>query len=304
MSMGKNFNNKKVFINPNDGTVYRNDDLREVYHQLFDDALKAFNEKQTRAKRRMIDYFEKIQHSKQEKLFRTLVIQIGNQYDTPSNGAYGKLAGKILDEYYQGFQVRNPYLWVFAAQLRTDTPSPRLEIAFVPFTTNSKRGLDTRVSFRQALVQQGFKENGTKDTAWTRWILSEKEQLADMMARYGMEWEQRETYEQEIAALSQQEEDKLREIESLDEVIIRRSNECDNLARKMDIFYQGICELDELKIKLSTAAEYQLPDPTNLMSAKAYRKKIVEPLIHRYKVLIYALLARAIEAQANQNLSI
>ena len=123
------------------------------------------------------------------------------------------------------------------------------------------------------------------------------------MAQHGMEWKQRETYEQEIAALVQQEEDKLREIKSLDEFIIKRSNECNNLARKMEVFHQGIGELDELKIKLNTAAEYQIPDPTNLMFVKAYRKKIVELLIHRYKVLIYAILARAIEAQANQNSS-
>ena len=229
-------------------------------------------------------------------------MQIGNRNDTPLSSGYGKLAGIILEEYYKEFQHRNPNLRVFAAKLRTDTPTPRLEIAFVPFTTGSKRGLATRVSLRQALAQQGFCGQGAGETSWSRWILSEKEQLAKSMKRHGIEWEQRETYEQAITALVHQEDDKLREIEELDEMIVKRSDECDTLARKIQILYEGIGELNGLKAKLDTDPQYQLLEPTNLMSAKAYRKKTVEPLIHRYKVLIYALLAKSIEAQANQSI--
>lgn len=47
--------------------VYRNDDLRQVYHQRFDESLEAFNEKQTRAERKIPDYFDKICNSRQEK---------------------------------------------------------------------------------------------------------------------------------------------------------------------------------------------------------------------------------------------
>ena len=38
-----------------------------------------------------------------------------------------------------------------------DEATPHLHIDFVPFTTGSKRGLDTRVSLKQALAAQGFK---------------------------------------------------------------------------------------------------------------------------------------------------
>ena len=70
MCMGKNFDIEKHFTDSDNMIVYRYDDLRKVYHQLFDEAVKAYNEKQSRAERKMEDYFEKIQHSKQEKLFR------------------------------------------------------------------------------------------------------------------------------------------------------------------------------------------------------------------------------------------
>ena len=68
----------------------------------------------------------------------------------------GELAKQILDEYYQGFQERNPQLRVFSAHLHMDEATPHLHIDFVPFTTGSKRGLDTRVSLKQALATQGF----------------------------------------------------------------------------------------------------------------------------------------------------
>lgn len=63
----------------------------------------------------------------------------------------------MLDEYYQGFQERNTNLRVFSAHLHMDEATPHLHIDFVPFTTGSKRGLDTRVSLKQALAAQGFK---------------------------------------------------------------------------------------------------------------------------------------------------
>ena len=68
----------------------------------------------------------------------------------------GQLARQILDEYYRGFQERNPNLKVFSAHLHMDEATPHLHIDFLPFTTGSKRGLDTRVSLKQALGTQGF----------------------------------------------------------------------------------------------------------------------------------------------------
>lgn len=107
----------------------------------------------------------------------------------------GDLAKQVLNEYYQGFQERNPQLRVFSAHLHMDEATPHLHIDFVPFTTGSKRGLDTRVSLKQALATQGFKGGSRGDTEWSQWVQSEKEQLAAVMERYGIEWEHKGTHE-------------------------------------------------------------------------------------------------------------
>ena len=37
---------------------YCNESIKNVYHKLFDEALQRYNEKQTRADRRIADYYE------------------------------------------------------------------------------------------------------------------------------------------------------------------------------------------------------------------------------------------------------
>ena len=135
---------------------YCNRNIKKVYHELFDEALKRYNDKQTRADRRIDDYYEKIRSSKQEKPFHEIILQIGNVEDMNAQSENGLLAQKILDEYYQGFQARNPNLCVFSAHLHMDEATPHLHIDFVPFTTGSKRGLDTRVSLEAGACRTGI----------------------------------------------------------------------------------------------------------------------------------------------------
>ena len=64
-----------------------------------------------------------------------------------------------------------------------DDATPHIHIDFVPFTTESKRGLETSVSLKQALAAQGFQGGKKRDTEWNKWVQSEKEQLAAAFLR-------------------------------------------------------------------------------------------------------------------------
>ena len=154
---------------------YINEPIKQVYHEMFDEALQRYNDKQTRNDRKIDNYYEKIRTSKQEKLFHELIIQIGNKDDMASDSYMGDVAKRILDEYFKGFQERNPYLRVFSAHLHMDEATPHLNIDFVPFTTGSVRGLETRVSLKKALEAQGFRGGSRGDTEWNQWVNSEKE---------------------------------------------------------------------------------------------------------------------------------
>ena len=162
-----NHNSRKFRVENVDGerthlnVDYCNEDIRKVYHEMFDEALKRYNEKQTRADRRIENYYEKIRTGKQEKPLHELILQIGDKENMSAESKNGELAQQILDEYYRGFQERNPQLRVFSAHLHMDEATPHLHIDFVPFTTGSKRGLDTRVKSLGLRVQNfdgGLKE--------------------------------------------------------------------------------------------------------------------------------------------------
>ena len=195
---------------------YCNEDIRAVYHELFDDALAHYNEKQTRRDRVIDDYYEKIRTGKQEKLFEELIIQIGNKDDMNASSENGQLARQMLDEYMQSFQERNPTLRVFSAHLHMDEATPHLHIDFIPFTTCSKRGLETRVSLKKALEALGFMGGTKSHTELNQWIESEKQALASIMARHDIEWEQKGTHEEHLSVLDYKKQERSKEVAALE----------------------------------------------------------------------------------------
>ena len=169
--------------------TYCNEKIQDVYHELFDEALQKYNEKQTRSDRVIADYYEKIRTGKQEKPFHEIILQIGDKDTMGAETENGELAKKILDRYMHDFEKRNPNLRVFSAHLHMDEATPHLHIDFIPFTTNSKRGLETRVSLKKALEAQGFIGGSSSDTEWNQWVASEKEVLSQIMLEHGIEWD-------------------------------------------------------------------------------------------------------------------
>ena len=59
---------------------YNNENLKEVYKELFDDAAERYNVGK-RKDRQIANYYEKIRQGKQEKLFHEVIFQIGNRED-------------------------------------------------------------------------------------------------------------------------------------------------------------------------------------------------------------------------------
>lgn len=268
----KNTNPDRTHLNKE----YINNDIQKVYHELFDDALERYNAKQTRSDRKINDYYEKICSGKQENPFHEIIVQIGNCDNMKSDSENGELAEKILDEYMQSFQQNNPNLRVFSAHLHMDEATPHLHIDFVPFTTGSKRGLDTRVSLKQALKSQGFVGNGRSETEWAVWVQSEKEQLARVMEKYDVEWEHLDTHEKHLSVLDYEKKMRSQEIDELESKIEILDKQMTNLVKCEDTF-------KKVSQDFETDEQFQLPEPQPLMSAKSYKTKIVEPFVNKLK---------------------
>lgn len=195
--------------------------IEQAYHELFDEALAAFNAKQKRKDRCIKNYYEKIRDGKQEKTFYEVIFQIGNMEDMSSTSENGKLARTILDKFMRTFQERNPNLYVFSAHLHMDEATPHLHIDFIPFTTGSKRGLSTRVSLKQALADQGIVGEGRSMTERAVWAQKQKEALAEIMLEHGIEWEQKGEHREHLSVLEYKREQRTQELAALEQTIER-----------------------------------------------------------------------------------
>ena len=199
-----------------DNVEFFQEDIKQVYHKLFDEALERYNAKQKRKDRMIDNYYEKIRRGKQEKLFHEVIFQIGNKDDMNAKNEDGLLAKRILTEFMDEFQARNPNLYVFSAHLHMDEETPHLHIDFVPYITGSKRGLDTRVSLKSALAAEGFAGGTRGATELNQWIASEKQELATVMERYGVEWLKKGTHEKHLSVLEFEKKERAKEVAELD----------------------------------------------------------------------------------------
>lgn len=199
-----------------DNVEFCQEDIKQVYHKLFDEALERYNARQKRKDRMIDNYYEKIRRGKQEKLFHEVIFQIGNKDDMNAKSEDGLLAKRILTEFMDEFQARNPNLYVFSAHLHMDEETPHLHIDFVPYITGSKRGLDTRVSLKSALAAEGFAGGTRGATELNQWIASEKQELATVMERYGVEWLKKGTHEKHLSVLEFEKKERAKEVAELD----------------------------------------------------------------------------------------
>ena len=62
--------------------IFKKQDIHDAYQELFGKALEEYNAKQKRKDRRIMNYYEHIRTSKQEKLFYEVIFQIGDMKDT------------------------------------------------------------------------------------------------------------------------------------------------------------------------------------------------------------------------------
>lgn len=270
--------------------TYCNENIKDVYHKLFDEALEKFNARQTRKDRMIDDYYEKIRTGKQEKLFHEVILQIGNFEDMHAASENGQLSKTILDSYMKTFQERNPNLYVFSAHLHMDEATPHLHIDFVPFTTGSKRGLETRVSLKKALEAQGFVGKGRSDTEWNRWVYSEKEKLSEIMLEYGIEWDKKGTHDKHRPTDIYKRDMLAEEVEQLEAE--------KNLLEAKISTYKNSEEYALTTVqKLNDNKDFEITEPPPFMSAKTYKTKYVEPFINKLVKIVQNLARRCYRAE-------
>ena len=261
---------------------YQNENLKEVYKELFDDAVERYNTGK-RKDRKITNYYEKIRQVKQEKLFHEVIFQIGNREDMAVGTEAGDLAVNVLDEYVKDFQKRNPTLRVFSCYLHQDEATPHLHIDFIPYVTGWKgKGMDTRVSLKQALKSLGFQGGNKHDTELNQWINHEKEVLAEIARQYGIEWEQKGTHEEHLDVYNFKKKERKKEVQELEQEKEHLTAEKEELTAQIaesraDI--QNLKDDKEQAIKAKQEAEQKAGSAEKELKSLEDRREQLQPIM-------------------------
>lgn len=137
-------------------------DIKDVYHDLFDDALNAYNAKQKRKDRKIDDYYKHVQKSKNLDLQREFIVTVGNKSDWEKLSFEEKQeVGEVLARYVRDFNERHDNMTIYNAIVHLDEAgAPHAHFNVVPTASGYKNGLSVQPSFRKALEQEGFGPSG------------------------------------------------------------------------------------------------------------------------------------------------
>lgn len=176
-----------------DNIIFKQQDLGEAYHRLFDGVIANYNAKQKRNDRKIPDYFQHlfnrepsksvITGANKQKSFYEDLVQIGMKDDTGVGTPDAEIAVACLKEYMEDFQERNPNFYVFNAVMHLDEATPHLHIDYIPIG-HFKSGLEVRNAKNKALDEMGF---GNDAHSNNRWRLREWEVLRDICNAHGIE---------------------------------------------------------------------------------------------------------------------
>lgn len=151
--------------------------LSDAYHQLFDEAVEKYNARQKRNDRKIHNYFEHlfnrlpsksvITGANKQKSFYEHLVYIGTRKDTAVGTPDAEITTECLREYMEGFQARNPNLYVFNAVLHLDESTPHFHINYIP-VGHFTRGLEVRNAKNKALEEMGFGNDARSNDRWRR----------------------------------------------------------------------------------------------------------------------------------------
>ena len=292
--IAENVDSDRVQLN----ICYQNENLKEVYKELFDEAVERYNIGK-RKDRQITNYYEKIRQGKQEKLFHEVIFQIGNREDMAVGTAEGGQAVKVLDEYVKDFQKRNPTLRVFGCYLHQDEATPHLHIDFIPYVTDWKgKGMDTRVSLKQALKSLGF-QGGNKHDNFKKKERKKEVQKLEQEKEY-LTAENEELTAQiaesraDIQILKDDKEQAIREKQEAEQRAEDAEKELKSLEDRRNVL-QPIMDNASKEIKEYGMIKTFLPEAGTFERAVPYRENKIKPLFIKMKNQIAALAGKVVE---------
>ena len=128
-------------------------DVKSVYHQEFDAALKEYNERQKREDRKIEDYFEHVANKEQDMAVE-IIIQLGDREYWKEHETDRSFMKYIYEDMLDELERLFPDFIVANAVVHLDEDSPHMHVVGVPVAEGYTRGLYKQVSKRSVFTSE------------------------------------------------------------------------------------------------------------------------------------------------------
>jgi uncharacterized protein YukE len=238
-------------------------DIKQMYQNLFGQAVEEYNSKQKRKDRKIKDYYEQIKKSKNgEKLFYEDVVQWGSKEDFEKHPELREVAKQCLIEYANSFMKENPRLRVIGAYIHMDEASPHLHIDYIPVAIGYKKGMSRRNSLDKAMKQMGFipeGKEGKHNNATMLWKDKERNRFKNICLSHGLEVEEEKQWNRKSLSVDEYKDakDKMRsDLQEEHKELIQNNQKMEQMVdENVGKIYDQLGEIENLKTQKADLTE-------------------------------------------------
>ena len=134
-------------------------DVKELYKKEFDEALKEFNDKQTRNDRKIKDYFNHISNDNKHDLACEIIIELGNkEYWDSKNMNFKKRMISVYTKQVKDLEMLVPNFKVASSIIHFDETSPHIHIVGVPIKEKNKYGMSIQVGKSDVFTKESLRK--------------------------------------------------------------------------------------------------------------------------------------------------
>lgn len=274
-------------------------DVKKVYKEQFDDAVREYNKKQTRDDRKIDNYFEKTAKSNKDMAVE-LIFQIGDKEFWDKNTDKRRKMDVAFKEMLNMLQKEAPNLVVANAVIHYDEASPHMHVVAVPVADGFKKGMSKQVSKRKVCtkeflekVLQGRIREYAEDRsfAWIGEFLKGKEKGRnnDLKVKEYKVKKENEKYEKLLEDKKQLDREIGQKIFENQMAEQKLENTYKKIKETNDVERWGESEINKFERMIAKGPE----EPKGLMSARTYREKIVMPFLKKVNRMFKGIVATA-----------
>lgn len=154
----RKYDEEKELICTIKGTSFIVEDTKNLYLELFEDARKKYNDKQTRNDRKIENYFNHISNDNKRDLACEIIIELGDMdFWAEQDDKFKKKMIEVYKEQILDLEDVVPNFKIANATIHFDESSPHLHIVGVPFKDGMKNGMEKQVGKSDVFTKVSLK---------------------------------------------------------------------------------------------------------------------------------------------------